>query len=119
MCDEWQYPHLVKSVPPYNTSGTGYVDTGVTPGGTSGGFISACKMTEHGLIPMTASGSETTQYPDGEWFAANCYALVGGCCGAGLPVGALALSVFNALSTAGWYFGSALSCEEPLAAQAA
>lgn len=107
---------LVKSVPPYNTGGSGYVDTGVTPGGTSGGYISACKMTEHGLIPMTASGSETTQYPDGLWYAASCYALVGGNSGSGLRVGALALNLGNALSNAGWYIGSALSCEEPLAA---
>lgn len=107
---------LVKSVPPYNTAGTGYVDTGVTPGGTSGGYISACKMIEHGLIPMTASGSETTQYPDGLWFAANCYALVGGGCSTGLHVGALALIVNIALSTASWSIGSALSCEQPLAA---
>ena len=110
---------MVKSTPPYNTSGTGYVDTGVTPGGTSGGYISACKMTEHGLIPMTASGSETTQYPDGLWFAASCYALVGGYFRNGLHVGALALAVGLALSIAGWDVGSALSCEQPLAAQAA
>lgn len=107
---------LVKSVPPYNTSGSGYVDTGVTPGGTSGGYISACKMTEHGLIPMTASGSETTQYPDGLWYAASCYALVGGGSHSGLPVGALALDLSTALSNAYWSFGSALSCEQPLAA---
>lgn len=107
---------LVKSVPPYNTSGSGYVDTGVTPGGTSGGYISACKMTEHGLIPMTASGSETTQYPDGLWYAASCYALVGGYSSVGLRVGALALTLHSALSGAAWSFGSALSCEEPLAA---
>lgn len=107
---------LVKSVPPYNTSGSGYVDTGVTPGGTSGGYISACKMTEHGLIPMTASGSETTQYPDGLWYAASCYALVGGASDNGLRVGALALCLGYALSSAYWAVGSALSCEEPLAA---
>lgn len=107
---------LVKSVPPYNTSGSGYVDTGVTPGGTSGGYISACKMTEHGLIPMTASGSETTQYPDGLWYAASCYALVGGYSSYGLRVGALALRLSGALSIASWNIGSALSCEQPLAA---
>lgn len=110
---------LVKSTAPYNTTGAGYVDTGATPGGTSGGFISACKMTEHGLIPTTASGSETTQYPDGLWFAKDCYALVGGPSDVALRVGALALAVTHALSYAAWYVGSALSCEQPLAAQAA
>lgn len=110
---------LVKSTAPYNTTGAGYVDTGVTPGGTSGGFISACKMTEHGLIPTTASGSETTQYPDGLWFAKDCYALVGGGSNFALHVGALALAVSLALSVADWVIGAALSCEQPLAAQAA
>ena len=107
---------LVKSTAPYNTTGAGYTDTGVTPGGTSGGYISACKMTKDGLIPMTASGSETTQYPDGLWFAANCYAIVGGSSDYALHVGALALSVSNALSDAAWSIGAALSCEQPLAA---
>lgn len=110
---------LVKSTAPYNTTGAGYVDTGVTPGGTSGGFISACKMTEHGLIPTTASGSETTQYPDGLWFAKDCYALVGGDSYSALLVGALALAVISALSNVSWNIGAALSCEQPLAAQAA
>lgn len=107
---------LVKSTAPYNTTGSGYVDTGVTPGGTSGGYISACKMTEHGLIPATASGSETTQYPDGLWYAASCYALVGGVCNSGFHVGCLALHVTDAVSHAAWHIGAALSCEQPLAA---
>lgn len=107
---------LVKSIPPYNTTGSGYVDTGVVPGGTSGGYISACKMTEHGLIPMTASGSETTQYPDGLWYAKDCYAFVGGDSDYGFLVGGLALNVHNAVSSAHWCFGAALSCEQPLAA---
>ena len=34
-------------------------------------------------------------------------ALVGGICNYGLPVGALALVVNNALSSAYWHFGSA------------
>lgn len=107
---------LIKDTPSYNTAGTGYTDTGVIPGGTSGGYISACKMTEHGLIPQTASGSETTQYPDGLWFAASCYAIVGGNCNYALLVGAFALNLSIAVSNSHWYFGAALSCEQPLAA---
>ena len=73
-------------------------------------------MTQHGLIPMTASGSETTQYPDGLWFAKDCYALVGGGSAHALHVGALALHVCYAVSFVGWAVGAALSCEQPLAA---
>lgn len=36
-----------------------------------------------------------------------------------LPVGALALSVASAVSAVDWGIGAALSCEQPLAAQAA
>lgn len=107
---------LVKSTPDYNTSGTGYTDTGVVPSGTSGGYISACKMTEDGLIPKVASGSETTQYPDGLWYAASCYALVGGSSGNGFRDGALYLHLVSALSSADWHVGAALSCEQPNAA---
>ncbi len=107
---------MVKSTAPYNTAGTGYTDTGVVPSGTSGGYISACKMTAQGLIPTTASGSETTQYPDGLWYAKDCYALVGGASDRGFLVGALALYVSNAVSVSDWRIGAALSCEQPLAA---
>jgi len=104
---------LVKMTPPYNTAGTGYINTGVTPGGTSGGYISVAKMTENGLIPQTASGSETTYFCDGLWFNASCYALVGGSCGNGLRVGAFSLDLYNAVSHAYWSVGAALSCEQP------
>lgn len=97
---------LVKMTPPYNTTGDGYTNTGITPGGTSGGYISAAKMTENGLIPQTAGGSETTYFCDGLWFNASCYALVGGSCGDGLRVGAFYLVLSNAVSCARWYIGA-------------
>jgi len=107
---------LVKEAPPYNTSGSGYTDTGVVPGGTPGGYINAAKMTQYGLIPKTASGSDSTYYADGLWFSTNCYALVGGYCSYGLLVGAFALNVTGALSASNWYIGAALSCEQPIGA---
>lgn len=72
---------MAKMVPPYNFDGTGYVNTGKTPGSTSGGFISTGVMTdEAGFVPVTASGSGTTYYCDGLWFNNGQvdYALVGG-----------------------------------------
>ena len=73
-------------------------------------------MTANGLIPQTASGSETTYFADGLWFAASCYALVGGCCSGGMKVGAFALNLNSAVSYTAWNVGAALSCEQPLSA---
>ena len=50
----------VKAVPPYNSTGEGYTNTGLTPSGTSGGYCSRMEMTSDiGRIPTVASGSET------------------------------------------------------------
>lgn len=107
---------LVKTTPPYNTAGTGYSPTGVAPRGTSGGLINAAKMTDAGLIPQTASGSETTYFCDGLWFAASCYALVGGTCNVDMRTGAFALQLEGAVSRSVWNVGAALSCEQPSSA---
>ena len=106
---------LIKPTPTYNTAGTGYTATGIIPGGTSGGYINAEEGKAYGLIPKTASGSETTYIPDGLWFAASCYALVGGSCDYGLPVGPFALALDGAVSGSGWAIGAALSCQQPTA----
>lgn len=107
-----------KMIPPYNTTGDGYTNTGVAMGGTSGGYCSVTKMTENGRLPVTMSGSETTYTCDGGWFNASQvdYALVGGHCDGGLHVGASAVRLHNLVSASGWDFGAALSCEQPLAA---
>jgi len=97
----------------YNTDGTGYLTiSDCTPSGTSGGYISEMKFTEHGMFAKTASGSDTTHYCDGLWFnnAQSNYALVGGDWIAGSPVGALCLDLTDTPSYAGTSHGSALSC---------
>ena len=66
-------------------------------------------MTENGLIPQAASGSETTYYCDGLWFNKSCYALFGGSCDYGLKVGAFYLNLNNAVSNSNWNIGAALS----------
>lgn len=107
------------SVTGYNTTGSGYhtIANG-TPDGTSGGYIN--KMIFHaicGMIPKTASGSETTHYTDGNWFNNTQvdYAIVGGDATDGLRCGALCSAVNNLVSDAAWYLGATLSCK-PLAA---
>lgn len=106
-----------KMSPPYNTTGDGYTNTGVTMGGTSGGYCSVTKMTENGRLPVTMSGSETTYTCDGGWFNASQvdYALVGGNCSSGLHVGASCVSLGSLVSHSDWVVGAALSCEQPAA----
>ena len=108
----------VKMTAPYNTTGDGYTDTGVTMGGTNGGYISATKMTRYGRLPVTMSGSDSTYTCDGGWYNASQvdYALVGGACNNGFLVGASALRLANLVSATAWAIGAALSCEQPLAA---
>jgi hypothetical protein len=101
----------------YNSSGTGYVNTGIVPSGTSGGYISADDADNtFGMIPKTASGSDSTYDCDGLWFAASCYARVGGGCGHGLRVGAFAVNLGAAFSGTDWDVGASLSCEQPAGA---
>jgi hypothetical protein len=107
-----------KMYPPYNTDGNGYLDSGITIGGTSGGYQSAIKMTDHGRIPQTVSGSDSTYIPDGCWYnnSGTFYAIVGGHCGSGLLVGPSCLNLSNALSHAHWSVGPSLSYRKPVAA---
>lgn len=110
--------YKVKMYPNYNTDGSGYdvMSFGVT--GTSGGYVSADNMSEHGMLPITVSGSETTYDCDGCWFntSQSNYAIVGGSSDYGLRVGALCVSVACLVSASAWAIGVALSCEQPVAA---
>ena len=70
-----------KMTPPYNFDGAGYTATGITPSGTSGGYISSASVTaEAGFVPKVASGSATQYYCDGLWYNNSQidYAIVGG-----------------------------------------
>lgn len=109
---------VVKMTPNYNITGDGYVDTGLVPAGTSGGYIDKTKMTEYGRIGYNASGSQTTYACDGLWFNNGQvdYAIVGGNCGHAFLCGGSCVSLGNLVSASNWSFGAALSCEQPLAA---
>ena len=98
----------------YNTTGAGYKTAG-TAAGTSGGYINECAVTDGGRIPVTASGSSSTYECDGLWFAASCFALVGGNWGSTLLGGAFCVNLYYAVSDASTYIGAVLSCK-PLAA---
>jgi hypothetical protein len=109
---------LVKMTPPYNLTGDDYTDTGLTPSGTSGGYISKSKSSKYGRIPYVASGSSSTYQCDGLWFnnSGTRIALVGGGCDGGLLVGADFLGLYNAASVASWGLGASVFLEQPIAA---
>ena len=98
----------------YNTTGAGYKTAG-TAAGTSGGYINECAVTDGGRIPVTASGSSSTYECDGLWFAASCFALVGGGWSSALLEGAFCVILSYAVSNSGANIGAVLSCK-PLAA---
>jgi hypothetical protein len=98
----------------YNTDGTGYLSMGITPTGTSGGYIDTMNFNEYGMFGKnmggTGSGS-STYYCDAQWFnnSGDRYALFGGCSNDGLPCGALYCRLSNAVSGSYWAYGVALS----------
>ena len=106
-----------KEVPPYNTTGSRYTNTGLTPAGTSGGYINLTKMLAAGRVGYTASGSATTYATDGFWFnnSKSNYALVGGRWDNAAFCGASCLNLSAAASYTGAHVGACLSCEQPAA----
>ena len=101
-----------KMTPPYNTTGSGYDSTGVVPSGTSGGFVNTHSVTDqHGYVPKTANGSETTYMCDGLWFNTSQvdYALVGGAWRHAGQCGSRYVDLSALASRADANFGSRLS----------
>lgn len=97
----------------YNTDGSGYISMGITPTGTSSGYIDVMNFNEYGMFEKNSSGSYSTHYCDGQWFnnSGNRYALFGGSPGNGVPCGAFYCDLSLAVSSVGWYCGVALSCK--------
>jgi hypothetical protein len=105
-----------KMTPPYNFDGTGYTLTGVTPSGTSGGFINTASVTDtSGFVPKTANGSGTTYYCDGLYFNNTQvdYALVGGFWSYALLDGCRCVSLSSLASDTAAGVGSRLSYINP------
>lgn len=97
----------------YNETGNGYKNIGVTPSGTSGGYVSKMCFNANGIHPKVVSGSETTYYCDGLWFNTSQVnvVLVGGLCAAGSQCGCLCLDLSIVSSLADWIVGASLSCK--------
>lgn len=111
--------YYVKAVPPYDSTGDGYISTGMTPTGTSGGYCSKMEMaSDIGRIPTVASGSETTYECDGLWFTNTDtrVALFGGNRGNGSRCGLSYWAVSNLASNVATNVVASLSCKPPVAA---
>lgn len=95
----------------YNTDGTGYISMGITPTGSSGGYIDVMNFNEYGMFGKNSSGSSSTHYCDGQWFTNTSarYALVGGRSYNGAPCGAFCCTLNDAVSASNWNVGVALS----------
>jgi len=105
-----------KMMPPYNFDGAGYTDTGVIPGGTSGGYVDTASVTDiSGYVPKTAGGSATTYYCDGLYFnnAQVNYAIVSGFWGYGSVNGSRFVGLHILSSFFGNNVGSRLSFLSP------
>lgn len=95
----------------YNTDFTGYINMGISPTGTSGGYISEMSFNDKGMFSKEMSGSASTYYCDGQWYNASGdkYALCGGDSGAGLRCGTFCADLSLAVSYSSWAIGVALS----------
>ena len=109
----------IKMTPPYCDTPvsaadySAYESTGITPGGTSGNYISAEKVSKLGTVPKTMSGASNTYIPDGCWFnnSGDRYALVGGNWYNALKCGSRYLGLGDDASSAHTNLGSRLSYE--------
>lgn len=109
--------YYVKPVPPYNSEGTDYINTGMTVSGTSGGYISKMEMaSDIGRLPTVVSGSETTYECDGCWFnnAITAVALFGGNRSHGSECGLSFWNVYNPGTSVGTNVVASLSCKPPV-----
>ena len=107
---------MAKMTPPYNAETLeGYVNTGLVPAGSSGGYIDKTSMTQYGRIGYNAMGSQGTYACDGLYYNNKIVsnAMVGGSGGSSWRCGANYIS-FNVAATAagGWSGGVGLSCEQ-------
>lgn len=105
----------IKNTPTYNNTGSGYTDTGITPSGSSGGYTNQIVAANALLTPSVSSGSSTTYFGDGFWWAlpsssGDChFALVGGYRGNAALCGSFAVTLGNPLSFVSSFVGARLS----------
>ena len=100
----------------FNLAGTGYINKGHQPTGTSGQYLKTQEYDSMGFYPKNADNTDasaTKYYCDGFWFnnSGTRVPLRGGYSSGGAIDGASAVHLNNAASNAGWNIGAALSCK--------
>ena len=102
--------YVVKMTPPYNISGYGYLETGISvPSDYSQKYISESSCTNaYGWLPTAAAGSDSTYYADAMWISTSLVGCprVGGSYSNGVSDGAR-MMVLNNTSTYASNYGCA------------
>lgn len=97
----------------YRSDGYGYVSAGIPS--ISSGYIKTMTETEHGSVPLTTDGSDSTYECDYFHYYTNNGNLCAICGGfwdnAALGVGAFLVLLYNPASFTDSYLGAALSCK--------
>lgn len=117
----WLYvggKHYIKQYEPYNETGAGYINTGLSMSGTSGQYIKETVLTDNGELPTVIGGASDTYKCCGGWYNASQvdHALVDGDCTVGLLCGG-AVAVNNLVSYAYWDFSARTYSKTPTTAQ--
>lgn len=117
----WLYvggKHYIKQYEPYNETGDGYINTGLSMSGTSGGYIKETVVDDNGEIPTVIGGASDTYKCCGGWYNASQvdHAIVDGSCYHGLLCGG-AVIVNNLVSYAYWNVSARAYSKTPTTAQ--
>ena len=117
----WLYvggKHYIKQYEPYNETGAGYINTGLSMSGTSGQYIKETVLTDNGELPTVIGGASDTYKCCGGWHNASQvdHALVDGHCHGGLLCGG-AVHVNGLVSDAYWSVSARAYSKTPTTAQ--
>lgn len=111
--------YYVKAVPPYDSTGAGYTNTGLKITGTTGGYVSRMELAgDIGRLSTVINGSETTYECDGLWYnnEGTRVALFGGSRSDGARCGLSCWHVHDLATDVDANIGASLSCKPPVAA---
>lgn len=105
----------------YNTDGTGYINTGITPGDIDNTFISKYIFLNSGcILPTEANGSSSTYYCDAiqtNSSLSDGYVSIGGCVLTGRMAGLFQAWTDAPIIGTSKYLGGRLACKPSLATQ--
>lgn len=106
----WLYvggKHYIKQYEPYNETGVGYINTGISMSGENAKYIKETILTDNGELPTVIGGASDTYKCYGGWHNASQinHVIVDGSCANGLLCGG-AVNVNNPISHIDWNFSA-------------